>query len=197
MGLNVFSSLGMNPWRRVANPIILHHSSLIHLACSVFFSIGDWWLPCRICSQPVSYNYNALWEPGEEATQRSLRPCPCPPRQLSAYHRPTCMWCVNSKLGWEGQSLSCNKYFLKRKFQAVVVSPSVYQMLFLHWGKNPSSAPWQTQTEHLHYLTPQCCVLLGSPALWRTRQPCSDCSLDAAQILPCVSSTNIIYHRCF
>lgn len=47
-------------------------------------------------------------------------------------------------------------------------------MLFLNWGKNLSSTPWQTLTEDLHYLTPYCCVLLSSPALRRTCLPKSD-----------------------
>lgn len=89
MGLNVFSSLGGSPWRRVTNPIILHHSTPIHLALSFFFSIGAWRLPCRICSQPVCYDYKTLPEPGEEAPQGSLRPCPCPPRWLPGHHTPT------------------------------------------------------------------------------------------------------------
>ena len=38
MGANAPSSLGMSPQRRVANPIILHHSSPIHLAFSIFLN---------------------------------------------------------------------------------------------------------------------------------------------------------------
>lgn len=36
--MNAASSLGISPQRRVANPIILHHSSAIHLASSVFLN---------------------------------------------------------------------------------------------------------------------------------------------------------------
>lgn len=51
MGENVVSSLGMSPWRRVANPII-HAIHLRSTWLSELCSIGDWRLPRRICSQP-------------------------------------------------------------------------------------------------------------------------------------------------
>ena len=68
MKANAPSSLGISPQRRVANPIILHHSSAIHLAFSIFFSTGNLWLPCWISSKPVCYDYKTLPGPPESQT---------------------------------------------------------------------------------------------------------------------------------
>lgn len=69
MEANALISLGMSPQRRVANPIILHHSSPIHLAFSFFFSTGNLWLPCWISSKPACYGYKFL--PGQLGSQRA------------------------------------------------------------------------------------------------------------------------------
>lgn len=77
MGENVFSSLGTSPWRRVANPITLRHSSPIHLALGAFLnrrlaaSLQDL-LAASVLGLP-----NA-----SRAQSGDPRPGPCPPRQL-------------------------------------------------------------------------------------------------------------------
>lgn len=69
MKANAPSSLGTSLQRRVANPIILHHSCAIHLAFSFFFFFptGNLWLPCWISSKPVCYDYKTL--PGPPGSQ--------------------------------------------------------------------------------------------------------------------------------
>lgn len=58
VGPSEWDLMGMSPWRRVANPIILHHSSPISLALGGFFSIGDWWLQ-DLLAACVSWLQNA------------------------------------------------------------------------------------------------------------------------------------------
>lgn len=53
MGLNSPGNLGMSLWRRLANPIILHHSSPIHLALCAFFSPPFFFSQMAICGFPT------------------------------------------------------------------------------------------------------------------------------------------------
>lgn len=81
MAANAPSSLGMSSQRRLANPIILHHSSPIHLAFRIFsqraicgFPAGSPRSQCVMTTKHLQGHVGVR----EDATKHNLRPCHCP-----------------------------------------------------------------------------------------------------------------------